>query len=103
MPLYGARTYTIVIPQMRGPLGGNQLTWNEEFVAGQLGQGGTQFDGLGHVGMAGRFYNCNEARGFVRAEGLTRLGGENVGRFFTRGVLGDAAGFRGGASLGERL
>ena len=99
MPLYGARTYTMVIPQMRGPLGGNQLTWNEEFVTGQLGQVGTQFDGLGHVGMAGRFYNCNEARDFVRAEGLTRLGVENVGSFFTRGVLVDAAGYKGVATL----
>lgn len=99
MPLYGSRSYNIVIPQMRGPLGKNLLTWNEEFVTAQIGQVGTQFDGLGHVGINGRFFNCNDAKDFVRAEGLTRLGVENVGSFFTRGVLVDAAGYKGVASL----
>ncbi len=99
MPVYGSRRYVFTLPQMRGPLGNNKLTWNEEFVAAQLGQVGTQFDGLGHIGINGRFFNCNEARDFVRAEGLTRLGVENVGSFFTRGVLIDMAGFKGVASL----
>lgn len=99
MPIYGTRSYTLAIPQMRGPLGRNQLTWNEEYVAAQIGQVGTQFDGLGHVGINGRFFNCNDARDFVRAEGLRRLGVENVGSFFTRGVLIDVAGYKGVASL----
>jgi len=93
MPLYGSRSYNLTIPEMRGPLGPNQLTWNEEFVAAQIGQVGTQFDGLGHIGINGRFFNCNEAKDFVRAEGLTKLGVENAGAFFTRGVLIDVAGF----------
>ncbi len=95
MPLYGSRTYNLVISQMRGPYGPNQLTWNEELVAAQIGQVGTQFDGLGHIGINGRFFNCNEAKDFVRAEGLTKLGVENVGVFFTRGVLIDVAGYKG--------
>jgi kynurenine formamidase len=95
MPLYGSRSYNLTIPEMRGPLGPNQLTWNEEFVAAQIGQVGTQFDGLGHIGINGRFFNCNEAKDFVRAEGLTKLGVENVGAFFTRGVLIDVAGYKG--------
>ncbi len=99
MPFYGARSYNIVIPEMRGPIGSNQLTWNEEFVAAQIGQVGTQFDGLAHIGINGRFFNCNEAKDFVRAEGMTKLGVENVGSFFTRGVLIDAAGFKGVARL----
>ena len=99
MPLYGSRSYSLTIPEMRGPLGPNQLTWNEEFVAGQIGQVGTQFDGLGHIGINGRFFNCNEARDFVRAEGLAKLGVENVGAFFTRGVLIDVAGYKGLARL----
>jgi kynurenine formamidase len=99
MPVYGSRRYVFVIPEMRGPVNNNQLTWNEEFVATQLGQVGTQFDGLGHVGKNGVFFNCNNARDFVRAEGLTRLGVENVGIFFTRGVLIDAAGYKGVARL----
>jgi len=99
MPLYGSRSYNLVIAHMRGPLGSNHLTWNEEYVAAQLGQVGTQFDGLGHIGINGRFFNCNEARDFVRAEGLTKLGVENVGVFFTRGVLIDVAGYKGVARL----
>jgi kynurenine formamidase len=99
MPLYGARSYNIVIPQMRGPNGPNQLTWNEEYVAAQIGQVGTQFDGLAHIGINGRFFNCNEAKDFVRAEGMTKLGVENVGVFFTRGVLIDVAGYKGVARL----
>jgi kynurenine formamidase len=99
MPLYGARSYALWIPEMRGPLGSNQLTWNEEFVAAQIGQVGTQFDGLGHIGINGRFFNCNQAKDFVRAEGLTRLGVENVGSFFTRGVLIDVAAYKGVARL----
>ena len=99
MPLYGARSYNIVIPQMRGPNGPNQLTWNEEYVAAQIGQVGTQFDGLGHIGINGRFFNCNEAKDFVRAEGMTKLGVENVGAFFTRGVLIDVASYKGVARL----
>lgn len=99
MPLYGTRSYTMVTPQMRGPSGSNQLTWNEEYVAAQIGQVGTQFDGLGHIGINGRFFNCNEARDFVRAEGLTKLGVEHVGAFFTRGVLVDVAGYKGVARL----
>lgn len=99
MPLYGTRSYALAIEQMRGPLGKNQLTWNQEFLAGQLGQVGTQFDGLGHIGINGRFFNCQEARDFVRPEGLTRLGIEHVGSFFTRGVLIDVAGYKGVARL----
>jgi kynurenine formamidase len=99
MPLYGARSYSLVIPAMHGPDGSNQLTWNEEFVAAQIGQVGTQFDGFGHIGINGRFFNCNEAKDFVRPGGLTKLGVENVGSFFTRGVLIDVAGYKGVARL----
>jgi kynurenine formamidase len=60
---------------------------------------GTQFDGLAHIGINGMFFNCNDARNFVKAEGLTRLGVENVGSFFTRGVLIDVAGYKGVARL----
>jgi kynurenine formamidase len=101
MPLYGARSYSMVIPAMHGPHASNQLTWNEEFVAAQIGQVGTQFDGFGHIGINGRFFNCNEAKDIVRPGGLTKLGVENVGPIFTRGVLIDAAGYKGVARLGK--
>lgn len=99
MPLYGSRSYFMMVPQMRGPMGTNKLTWNEEFVAAQIGQVGTQFDGLGHIGVNGMFFNCNDAKDFVKAEGLTHLGVEHTGAFFTRGVLIDVPGYKGVAIL----
>src|SRR6202022_3276506 len=60
---------------------------------------GTQLDGLGHIGvrMGGDdyFYNGFRRSEFGKAYGLEKLGIENVGVFFTRGVLVDVAGYRG--------
>ena len=64
--------------------------------SGEIGQVGTQLDGLGHVGvrMCGDdyFYNGFRRSEFGTAYGLKKLGIENVGVFFTRGVLIDVAG-----------
>jgi kynurenine formamidase len=56
---------------------------------------GTQFDGLGHLGIGDLFYNGNNRHDFAKAEGLTKLGVENVGAIVTRGVLIDVAGYKG--------
>jgi kynurenine formamidase len=67
-------------------------------VTGELSQVGTQFDGLGHVGVrvGGRdlFYNGFDRATFGRPRGLTRLGVEKVGPIVTRGVLIDVAAFK---------
>src|SRR5277367_1950293 len=34
-----------------GPLGENMVVWNDEYLATEIGQTGTQFDGLGHIGI----------------------------------------------------
>ncbi|MCH2130238.1 MAG: hypothetical protein MK179_13915, partial [Pirellulaceae bacterium] len=34
-----------------GPIGDNRLVSNDELFSGQIGQVGTQMDGLGHVGV----------------------------------------------------
>jgi kynurenine formamidase len=99
MPLVGTRHYSIRIPQAFGPLGTNQAYYHDEVVSGEIGQIGSQFDGLGHVGIGDRFYNGNLRADFARAEGLTRLGIENVGPIVTRGVLIDVAAFKGVAQL----
>src|SRR5688572_25988736 len=45
MPLYGPRTYSLVIPAPFPPSGGqNKPTWFIDFISGELGQLGTQFD-----------------------------------------------------------
>ena len=62
MPLFGNRTYSLTIPgaPTGGPFNGG-LVYNDEFIVGEIGQVGTQFDGLGHVGVVHngveRFYN----------------------------------------------
>jgi hypothetical protein len=49
MPTYGDRKFVLRIPG--GPFGANVLVYNDEFVATEIGQVGTQFDGLAHIGI----------------------------------------------------
>jgi kynurenine formamidase len=95
MPLLATRQYSLRIPDVFGPNGKNQMTYHDEVVTTQIGQVGTQFDGLGHVGIGDLFYNGNRRGDFARPEGLTKLGIENVGALITRGVLIDVAGYKG--------
>jgi len=99
MPIFGTRHFSLRIPQVFGPLGSNKMMYHDEVVSGELGQIGTQFDGLGHIGIGDVFYNGNDRRDFAKAEGLAKLGVENVGAIVTRGVLVDVAGFKGVARL----
>jgi kynurenine formamidase len=111
MPLFGARKFVLRIPAAPtgGPLGANNIVWNDEFLATEVGQVGTQFDGLGHIGVAidptdkaeMRFYN-----GFSIAEmsdpyGLKKLGAEKLTPIVARGVLLDFAAARGVENLGK--
>ena len=101
MPLYPGRHYSLTIPgsPSGGPAGKNNIVFHEEMISGQLGQIGTQFDGLGHIG--GRidsddvFYNGFKRSDFGTARGLEKLGVEKAGVFVTRGVLIDIAGLKG--------
>jgi kynurenine formamidase len=95
MPMFGSRHYSIRIPQVFPLPGRNQAVYHDEVVSGELGQIGTQFDGLGHLGIGDLFYNGNRRAEFAQAEGLTKLGIENVGPIVTRGVLVDVARFKG--------
>jgi len=101
MPVFPGRHYSLTIPgsPTGGPLGANGLVYHDEMVSGQIGQVGTQFDGLGHIGtrIDGEdvFYNGFRRSEFGAATGLERLGVENVGVFLTRGVLIDVAAYKG--------
>lgn len=99
MPLFGTRHYSLRIPGAFGPSGSNQVIYHDEIVSGELGQIGTQFDGLGHIGIGDLFYNGSNRRDFAAPEGLTRLGVEQVGAIVTRGVLIDVARYKGVAAL----
>lgn len=95
MPMYGTRHYSIRIPQAFSMPGKNQALYHDEIISGELGQIGTQFDGLGHLGIGDLFYNGNRRSEFAKAEGFTKLGIENVGAIVTRGLLIDVAKYKG--------
>jgi kynurenine formamidase len=99
MPMFGSRHYSLRIPQAFRLPGTNEGIYHDEIVSGELGQIGTQFDGLGHFGIGELFYNGNRRGEFAQPEGLTKLGIENVGPIVTRGVLVDVARFKGVAQL----
>jgi len=100
MPLFPGRHYSLTIPgsPTGGPIGRNNIVYHDEMVSGQIGQVGTQFDGLGHIGtrINGEdiFYNGFKRSEFGTSTGLNKLGVENVGAFVTRGVLIDVAGYK---------
>ena len=100
MPLVGKRHFSLTIPGLPTgePEGSNEFVFNDEQFSGEIGQIGTQFDGLGHIGCRvdgdDRFYNGFRLSEFGDSYGLKKIGVENVGAFFTRGVLLDVAGLK---------
>jgi kynurenine formamidase len=99
MPLFGSRHYSLKVPYMFAMPGKNQAGYHDDIISGELSQIGTQFDGLGHVGIGELFYNGNRRGDFATPDGLKKLGVENVGAIVTRGVLIDVAKFKGVPSL----
>lgn len=104
-PGFGSRGWRMVIPGLPtgGPFGKQELVYNDEYVATEIGQIGTQFDGPGHIGVTtskgmffynGRFLHDKD----VGSYGLGSLGVEHVGQlgYACRGVLLDAVALRGG-------
>jgi kynurenine formamidase len=106
IPAFGARVWALRIPgtPTGGPFGKNRLVYHDEFLATEIGQIGTQFDGLGHIGcVVGkpgdmtemRYYNGVTEAEMANAYGLQKLGVEKCKPFFTRGILVDVAGLKG--------
>jgi hypothetical protein len=65
MPLYGTRHYSLKIPYAFQMPGKNQANYHDDIISGELTQIGTQFDGLGHLGIGELFYNGNKKSDFV--------------------------------------
>ena len=114
MPNFGERAFSLRIPgaPTGGPFGRNLVIWNDEFLATEIGQVGTQFDGLGHIGVAVkgedkaemRFYNGFPASDVNATYGLKKLGIEHVKPILTRGLLLDMVAVRGrNLNLGEEI
>ena len=109
MPLYGQRTFSLTIPAPSGgAFGANQLVGNDEFVVGEIGQIGTQFDGPGHIGqqltmadgsVQDIYYNGHPWSEVGGRYGLAKLGIENIKPIITRAVLIDIAGYKGVTNL----
>jgi kynurenine formamidase len=111
MPLVPGRTFALSIPggPTHGPLnwpGDNfDQTFMDELVTAEIGQVGTQFDGLGHPmirihGVKGvpddnYFYNGVRLSEVLSPRGLKKNGTHNVGSFFTRGILIDITALKG--------
>lgn len=101
MSMPGKRHYSLTIPGLPTypPGGKNMIVGNDEMVSAEIGQVGTQFDGLGHVGVRvgddDIFYNGNKLADFGDTYGLKKLGVEHVGVFLTRGVMLDVAAYKG--------
>jgi hypothetical protein len=52
-PGFGSRGWRMTIPGLPtgGPFGKQELVYNDEYLATEIGQFGTQFDGPGHIGV----------------------------------------------------
>jgi kynurenine formamidase len=95
MPTFGMRRFGIHTARSSGPGGTNQLRGNEELVVTELGQVGTQFDALPHIGIGEMLYNCVKTDEVATRNGFTKLGVEHVGGIVTRGLLLDVAAVKG--------
>ena len=105
MPAYPPRSFALQIVQPGQHNGrsliqdfGWDVAYNDDLA--QLWFGiGPQLDGLGHMGEAGVYYNCNKAVDFIDISGLKRLGTDKVPPLVGRGVLLDMARFFGVAAM----
>lgn len=105
IPTFGGRAWRMVIPGLPtgGPFGPAELYYTDEYLAAEIGQIGTQFDGPGHIGIGTSkglfYYNGHFAEDpDVGSYGMGPLGVEHVAEigFVCRGVLLDAVADHGG-------
>lgn len=115
MPQFGDRPYVLNVPPAVAAKAVDDTTPHFDYFTGYIGQMGTQFDALGHMGRALRmpdgslkafFYN-----GFTEEEltgtasgvgGLENLGVEHVKPIITHGILLDIAAYKGVKTLDSR-
>jgi kynurenine formamidase len=102
MPFYGDRIYNQQIKRTRWSTTSNPRGSNEEIITTELGQVGTQIDGFGHQTIGDSHYNCFKLEDIISRTGFAKLGMENSGGFFTRGVLLDIPALKGVDMLGDR-
>lgn len=97
MPAFPPRAMMMQIVQPNQQYGrsletdfGWPIVYNDDVT--QLWWGtGPQLDGLGHLGEAGMYYNCNDGKDFAALTGLKKLGIHTVPPMVGRGVMIDMA------------
>ncbi len=97
MPLFGHRVFAVrgTGGLAGGPLGDNNVTWMDDTLTAEIGQVGTQFDGLGHIGIGNKFYNGIDGSEIFGTTGMKKLGIEKIKPFFTKGILIDMVAYKG--------
>ncbi|MEP7341530.1 MAG: cyclase family protein [Acidobacteriota bacterium] len=95
MPFFGTRRFDVHTKRTFMNPQSNRRGSNEEYVTGEIGQVGTQFDGFAHQTIGDNLYNCFKLDQIATRNGFNKLGVENVGSLITRGVLVDIAGLKG--------
>jgi kynurenine formamidase len=88
-----------------GPVGDNQLAWNDDYIAGHITQNGTQFDSLAHMAThysqdapgEFRYYNGLKHSEIAHGQGFKKLGAEKPPPFFTSAVFIDIQAYLGRA------
>lgn len=104
-PMFGKRSWRLVIPGLptAGPIGPQEMVFNDEYVSAELGQVGTQYDGPGHIGVNTSkgyfFYNGHYLHDpDIGTYGMGPLGVEHIAQvgYVCRGVVLDAVALRGG-------
>src|SRR3954467_2581544 len=92
MPFFGTRGWNLKIPgpPFFGPVGRNKIIANEEYLCAEIGQVGTQFDGLAHIGVETKgpsdnsgklYYNGLNAMDVHGPFGMKKLGIEHCRPF----------------------
>ena len=103
-PAFPPRTFNvqILLPnQYDGTAyGKNKFNYADDIIAGWMGVG-SQIDGLGHAATDGVYYNGKRAKDFIKADGITMFGMENLPPIVTRGVMLDIAACMGKEMLEE--
>jgi len=103
IPVFRTRSWRIMLPgkPTGGPYGDHSLVYNDEYVATELGQIGTPFDGPGHIGVqtskGAMFYNGVLLHDDGDQYMLDKLGVHHVAAkaYVCRGLLLDAPKYRG--------
>jgi kynurenine formamidase len=91
-PAYPPRTFSLTVLQP-GQVGGTtlgptKLSYNDDIISGWVGVG-SQLDGLAHIGVDNVYYNCLKGAEIAQADGMKKLGIEQVPAIATRGILLD--------------